>query len=321
MKRKITLKAVLLAMLLFSGATARAQHSEKMLRYGDMNQWVVRKIHESAVIGGKTKTLYEVGPNRTIEGNKPYTNAGGSPWGTSNVMAKVMGVVKTNCSVTRDKRDNGYCAKLTTHIESVRVLGMMNIKVLAAGSLFLGDMAEPITGTKDGPKSLNWGIPFTARPKALRYDYKVYVTGEKNRIKQTGFSSKSTVPGQDYAVTVLFLQKRTEDAKGNITAKRVGTLVVKYGKSTAGWVNGATYEILYGDIRNNPKYDASLMGLRTTDYARNSHGKSVLVKETGWAAPTETPTHLSLQFASSHGGAFIGSPGNTLWIDNVRLVY
>ena len=323
MKRYFTPISLLLAGLTCLGTTTRAQNNdnEKLLRYGDMDQWVVRKIHESAVIGGNTKTLYEVGPDKTIEGNKPYTNTGGSPWGTSNVMAKVMGVVKTNCSVTRDKRDNGYCAKLTTHIESVKVLGMMNIKVLAAGSLFLGDMKEPITGTKDGPKSLNWGIPFTERPKALKYDYKVAVTGEKNRIRQTGFSSKSTVSGQDYAITVFVLQKRTEDSNGNITAKRVGTMVVKYGKNTNGWVNGATYEIKYGDIRNTPGYDESVMGLRNSDYARNSHGESVPIKETGWANANERPTHMALQFSSSHGGAYIGSPGNTLWVDNIKLVY
>lgn len=323
MRRKFC-SVVLLATCLLSittDAQAQSNDNEKMLPFGNMNHWVVRKIHESGLIGGKTKTLYEVGPDRTIEGNKPYTNAGGSPWGTSNVLAKVMGVVKTNCSVTRDKRDNGYCAKLTTHIETCRVLGMMNIKVLAAGSMFLGDMKEPITGTKDGPKALNWGIPFTERPKALKYDYKVAVTGEKNRIKQTGFSSKSTVAGQDYCVTVLVLQKRTEDAKGHITAKRVGTVVVTYGKSTDGWVNGATYKILYGDIRHTPGYNEALMGLRKTDHARNSKGVSVPVVETGWASANERPTHLALQFASSHGGAYIGSPGNTLWIDNVRLVY
>lgn len=39
-----------------------------------------------------------------------------------------------------------------------------------------------------------------------------------------------------------------EDAEGNITAKRVGTMVVKYDKDSDGWVNGATYEVLYGDI-------------------------------------------------------------------------
>ena len=52
-------------------------------------------------------------------------------------MAKVVGIVKTNNSVYRDKRDNGYCARLETHIESVKVLGMVNITVLAAGSIYL----------------------------------------------------------------------------------------------------------------------------------------------------------------------------------------
>ena len=130
---------------------------------------------------------------------------------------------------------------------------------------------------------MNNGIHFTGRPKALRYDYRVKVAGTANRIKQTGFSKSSTVAGKDYAITVLYLQKRHEDSKGNITAERVGTLVVKYGTSTNGWVNNATYQILYGDIRNNPNYDARTMGLRKTDYARNSKGKSVPVVETGRA--------------------------------------
>jgi hypothetical protein len=300
---------------------AHAEEKEVFIPYGNMNRWTIRQVHESAVIGGKDKTLYEVGPNGTIKGNKPYVNGGGSPWGTSNVMAKVMGVVKTNNSVYRERRDNGWCAKLTTHIESVKVLGLMNIKVLATGSLFLGDMKEPITGTKDGPMAVNNGIPFTDRPKALKFDYRVQAVGGASRIRQTGFSKKQTVPGRDYAIAVLYLQKRTEDRQGNITAKRVGTVTVKYGKSTDGWVNNATYQIMYGDIRNNPHYDAETMGLRQTDYARNSKGKSVPIKEIGWADAGENPTHIMLQFSSSHGGAFVGSVGNTLWVDNVRLVY
>lgn len=304
-----------------AAAGISAQEKVVPLSYGNMDSWTIRKVHESAIIGGNTKTLYEIGPNRTVEGNKPYTNGGGSPWGTSNVMAKVMGVVKTNNSVYRDKRGSGWCAKLTTHIESVKVMGLMNINVLAAGSIFLGDMKEPITGTKDGPKAMNNGIPFTGRPKAVRFDYSVKAAGTPNRIKQTGFSKKQTVPGRDYAIAVLYLQKRTEDNAGNITAKRVGTMVVKFGKSTDGWVNDATYKIMYGDIRNTPGYDASTMGLRHTDYARNSKGKSVPVKEIGWADADTTPTHLMLQFSSSHGGAYIGSVGNTLWVDNVEMVY
>lgn len=313
---------LLLSLLLFP-FSVKAQNAERVetLSYGDMNRWVVRQIKESAIIGGHTKTLYEVGPEQTLIGSDPYTNKGGSPWGTSNVLAKVMGVVKTNTSVCREKRGNGYCARLETHIEKVKVLGMMNISVIAAGSLFLGSMKEPITGTKDGPKAMDSGISFTKTPKALRFDYKVLTSGDKNRIKLTGFSARSLVPGQDYASVVLLLQHRSENAKGEITAQRVGTLVVRYGKNTGGWVNDATYEIHYGDIRGINGYDHESMGLRSDSYAVNSKGHSVPIKETGWAPKGTKPTHMCLSFASSHGGAYIGSPGNTLWVDNVRLVY
>ena len=66
------------------------------------------------------------------------------------------------------------------------------------------------------------------------------------------------------------------------------------------------------------------MGLITGDrvfYAKNSKGKLVPVVEEGWASASETPTHIVVKFDSSHGGAYVGTIGNTLWIDNVRLVY
>lgn len=299
----------------------QAQEKVVPIKYGDMDQWVTRKIHESGIIGGNTKLLYELGPTKEIDGNVAYVNQGGSPWGNSNVMAKVMGIVKTNTSVYPEQRGNGYCARLETHIESVKVLGMVNITVLASGSMFLGDMKEPITGTKDGEKALNSGLPFTSRPKAVRYDYKVQMSGEPNRIRQTGFSKKITVPGQDCAIMVCLLQKRSEDAEGNIIAKRVGTVAVKYNRSQD-WYNGATYEIMYGDITHDKRYVPELMQLGTGGYyARNSKGESKLIKEVGWAGKDEHPTHLILQFTSSMGGAFVGSPGNKLWIDNVNLVY
>lgn len=317
------MKIRLTAALAFVALPFIAQAQEKVvpLKYGNMDQWVTRKIHESGVIGGDTKLLYELGPTKVIEGNEAYVNQGGSPWGNSNVMAKVMGIVKTNTSVYPERRGNGYCARLETHIESVKVLGLVNITVLASGSMFLGDMKEPITGTKDGEKALNSGVKFTSRPKAIRYDYKVQMSGEPNRIRQTGFSRKSTVPGQDCAIMTCLLQKRTEDANGNIIAKRVGTAVIRYSK-TEGWKDKATYEIQYGDITYTPDYEADLMKLGVGGYyARNSKGESVLIQENGWADADETPTHLILQFTSSLGGAFVGSPGNKLWIDNVCLVY
>ena len=319
--KKHNVFGIAVAVAALSCLPIKGQEKVVPLKYGNMDHWIIRNIKESAIIGGNQKTVYAVGPNMTINGNTPYTNKGGSPWGSSNVLAHVSGIYKTNNSVYRDKHEGGYCAKLVTHIEKVKVLGLINIKVLAAGSLFLGDVREPITSTKDGPKAINWGIPFTARPKAVRFDYKTYMPNVAHRIKQTGFSSASTVAGRDYAIAVLYLQKRHEDAQGNITAKRVGTMVVKYGKSTNGWVENATYTIHYGDIRHMAGYDAATMGLRSTDYARNSWGKRVPVKEVGWASAGDKPSHLILQFSSSHGGAYIGTPGNTLWIDNVAMVY
>ena len=101
----------------------------------------------------------------------------------------------------------------------------------------------------------------------------------------------------------------------------MGTFAFQYSQSTD-WHNAATYNILYGDITHNPAYRAEWMKLNAYEYNTvNSHGKSVRIQEVGWAAPDETPTHLVLQFASSHGGAYIGSPGNSLWVDNVKLVY
>lgn len=83
---------------------AIAQHKVEMLPFGDMDQWVNREIKESGIIGGHTKNVYAVGPTQTITGAKAYKNLGGSPWATSNVLAKVAGVVKTNTSVFPEER-------------------------------------------------------------------------------------------------------------------------------------------------------------------------------------------------------------------------
>lgn len=289
--------------------------------YGDMNQWVVREIKESAVIGGNTKYLYELGPVDTIVGNTAYTNRGGSPWANSNVLAKVGGVVKTNTSVFPESRDNGKCARMETRFESVKVLGLIDIEVIAAGSVFLGKIHEPIKGTKNPQSMLESGIVFTKKPKALRFDYKVKMAPEKNRIRSTGFSRKTTVDGQDEATAVLLLQKRWEDENGNVYAKRIGTMVQRYTVSSDGWVNEATYPILYGDITFHADYKDYMKIQVEERYTINSKGKSVPIQETGWESEHETPTHIILQFSSSHGGAYIGSPGNTFWIDNVALIY
>lgn len=298
-----------------------AQEKVVTLPYGNMDEWLVREIKESKIIGGKQKLLYEVAPIDTIVGNIAYENQGNSPWAVSNVMAKVAGVTKTNTSVFPERRGDGWCARLETRMESVRVLGLVDIEVVAAGSLFLGSVHEPIRGTKNPQSMLMSGIPFTETPKAIRFDYKVKVMPEMYRVRSTGFSRKTKVEGQDSVAVILLLQKRWEDEDGNVFAKRVGTMVQRYSESSEDWVNDVTYPILYGDITNRPEYKDYMRIQVEERYTVNSKGDSVPIQEVGWADKDETPTHIVLQFVASHGGAYIGSPGNVLWVDNIRFVY
>lgn len=42
--------------------------------YGDFEQWIVRYIQESPIIGGQCKTIYAIGKTDTIRNNIPYVN-------------------------------------------------------------------------------------------------------------------------------------------------------------------------------------------------------------------------------------------------------
>ena len=108
----------------------------EMLKYGDFENWVTRNIPESHLIGGHTKQLYEIAPEAVIDGDKAYSNMGGSPWATSNIMAKVVGITKGSNAVFPDNRAPGNrCCKLTTLMENCKAIGLINVDVVVAGSI------------------------------------------------------------------------------------------------------------------------------------------------------------------------------------------
>ena len=312
-------KSIMAGAFLAAAINVSAQ-KEEAIKYGDFEQWITRNIKESSVIGGETKAVMEIGPTATLYKTEPYHNQGGSPWATSNVYAKMMGIIKTNTSVFPDTHGNGKCARLVTKIERCKAMGMINIEVVAAGSVYTGKAIEPVTSSKNPWSKISLGVPFNKRPKALKFDYNVKLTGEQKRLKMPGLGKNSEVAGPDYALVTCLLQKRWEDAEGNIFASRVGTMVHRFKKSTNGWVNNASFTIHYGDITHESFYDAGSMGLNKMRCAKNSKGKLVPVQEVKWEGDA-TPTHIMLQFSSSHGGAYIGTEGNTLWLDNIRLSY
>lgn len=283
-----------------------------------MNSWVKRNIEESTIIGGNERTLYAIGPNVTINGNIPYKNLEGSPWASSNVLAKVSGVTKGSNAVFPDSRGGmNFCAKMSTIMEEVKALGFINMDVLVSGSIYLGKAIEPIKGTSNPYSKMEMGVKYNKKPDFLSFDYKVTVPAGKI-IQASGFGSKKEFDGQDYAEVFILLQKRWEDSKGNIHALRVGTGRERFGKTVSNWVNNHHLEIHYGDITKEPFYRnyMKLIPKAKSYYARNSKGKMVPVIEEGWGTADDMPTHVILMASSGCGTAFIGKPGMTLWVDN-----
>lgn len=84
--------------------------------------------------------------------------------------------------------------------------------MLVAGSIFLGRIIEPVTSTSNPYAKMEMGIPFTRRPKALRFDYKVSMPAASDRVYSSGFGKKKTYKGHDSAEVYVLLQRRWEDA-------------------------------------------------------------------------------------------------------------
>lgn len=318
------MRKLLLAIAAIAGISVPSSAERfELLPFGDFNQWVTRKIPESGIIGGKTKTLFEVAPTRTINGAVAYSNMGGSPWATSNVYAKVMGVKKGSCAVEPDTRSGSdKCAKLYAKLEQVKAVGIINMDVMVGGSMFLGKMFEPITSTSNPYKKMEVGIPFTKRPKALRFDYKTYMPETDTRTYSSGFGKKKTLRGRDNAEVFVILQRRWEDEKGNIYAKRVATAREEF-KTTQGWHNKHDLQLKYGDISSQSGTSAflPLYSGEKCYHAKNSKGKLVPVTEVGWDSADATPTHVVVMISASSGEPYTATEGLALWIDNIGFVY
>lgn len=318
-------KYTLLLLLLVTALHIKAQNTEVKekivpIKFGNMEQWTTRYIKESKLLGGKTKKLYVLAPTDTLYGNTAY-DFSKTIWGISNAYANVAGIAKAACTTQPEKRGNGTCARLDTKIETVKVLGIVDIQVCIAGTLFLGEVNEPVKSANDPYGSINMGIPFTSRPKALMLDIKAKVNPERKVTKALGLG-KSEIEGHDEPEIYIFLQKRWEE-NGRIYAKRVGTARHRFSKSIPEWINDYRVNINYGDI-SKESYFKKYMGLFPDGgvfKARNSQGKMTNITEVGWADADETPTHVIVMITAGCYPAFYGCPGNAFWVDNIRWVY
>lgn len=324
--RRTRFSCLSLAIFLLSASSVSAQDDivDRINSYGTFDRWCVREIKESGLIGGQTKYLYEFygEPTDTLRtGKEPFRSPEDYLWRTNNVLAVVAGVVKTNNTVFPEERGDGYCARIETHIEEVKALGIVNMDVTCQGVMLIGDLPEPIRDTKSPMAKVDYGLPFNGKPKAVRLDYKADVGHEV--IRGTGFSKLKPLGMPDWAELTVILQKRWEDEDGNVHALRVGTGIERIMEDVPEWKNGHEITIHYGDITDEGFYQ-DYMGLKTDPetayHTINSKGKNVMIQEEGWAEPGTEPNHMMIHFISSCGKAFYGGVGNTLWIDNVQVV-
>ena len=291
--------------------------------YGTFDKWCTREVKESGLIGGQNKKLYEFygDYSNTFTGKTPFKAPNGYLWRTNNVLAIVAGIVKTNNTVFPEKRGDGYCARIETQIEEVKVLGMINMDVVCQGAIMIGELPEPITTTKDPMSKVLYGIPFEECPKALQFDYKADVGNEV--IKGTGFCKLQKQGYDDLAEVTFMMQKIWEEEDGSVHALRVATGIERICNDAPEWVNGHRINLHYGDITAEPFYQ-DYMGLKTdpkTAYrAKNSKGEIVIIQEEGWAPAGTQPNYMVLHFITSCGEAFYGGVGNTLWLDNVKII-
>lgn len=283
--------------LMFVAARAMAQERIEPIPFGNFETWTEQQIQESKLIGGQTKTLYRIG----------------GPWSSSNAHARALGVDKVSVSVTPEKRGNGYCCRMESTLEEVTAIGI-DFKALATGSIFTGKMID-VVGMKqssDPNSAIDMGVPFEGRPTALLLDYKALIQNQ-SAVYAPAKTKVKEVAGRDKGHITLILQHRWED-NGHVYAYRVGTAVKNIDKTTD-WKNDFRLPIVYGYAGKASK---ELSNNRHKTH--NSEGKMVCIEEVDFREDVQ-PTHLIIQISAGSMPPFTGCPGNTIWVDNIKLVY
>lgn len=213
----------------------------------------------------------------------------GSGEGKENPGTASIGVVLTFPD-EEDKIDGNWSVRC----ESQKPMGL---DVLACGNLFTGRFAG-IIGTTGG--SVNYGRPWTTRPKALKVWYK-YQSGKVDLIGKLPVGDNTQIGDQDRCEIAVSV--------GNWDYKKMGgnpespvyvnTTVGKYYTSKSPGVIG------FGHLVSDRSCDWTQIEI-PLEY------KSL----------TERPTHIIVTCAASYLGDYLtGSSQTKLWVDKMELVY
>lgn len=214
-----------------------------------------------------------------------YANESGkSYWDSSNPGSTSLGDSYNVTTQTESPKKSGtYAAKLESKYIVIK---------FAAASLYTGKFKE-LVGTK-GAK-LDWGVPFTSRPTALRG----WMQYAPKAIDRAGSGLPAGAP-----------------AKGDMD--QCGMFCALLTESIA--IDNTDLSTI-PDLNNDPRVVAYGVLPQSQNVSSEGQWKEVNIPLV-YASLTKKPTHLLVVFSSSkYGDYFHGGTGSTLYLDDFYLEY
>ena len=225
----------------------------------------------------------------------PYATGGTSWWGNGNKAADMAGLVISESDASTYSQGT-KSAKL-----SGKRIQILTIDKVAPGNLFSGSFVATV-GTKGG--KVNFGRPFTARPSAMKVDYK-YTCGAITH--NEGGPSNDTTP----------------HAVGDPDRCHIYIALGDWDYKTFGGTSESPVQVNTTDVSTlfDPNNDAVIA------YGELVKGESVNdwteeVIRLKYKDTTRRPTHIIISCSSSKLGDYLtGSYNSILWVDDFELIY
>ncbi len=175
---------------------------------------------------------------------------------------------------------SGKAAKLES--KKVAVVG------LAAGNIYTGKFIKAIVNLQNPGAQLDWGIPFTSRPLALKGHYKY----EPKTIDQA--------------------KAPYDNMKGQMDIGQIQIMLTDWDAP----FRVDTQEKTFVNVN-----DSHILGYGTMDINATSEYQEFTIN-VDYRNRTKTPTHIVIVAAASkYGDYFTGGAGSTLYLDEFELVY
>lgn len=210
----------------------------------------------------------------------PNENSGNFYWDTANGGSDAVGVYPTNPEYSH-KKGGAAAAKLES--KSVALVG------LAAGNIYSGKFVKANTSLTNPGAELDWGVPFTSRPIALK-GYVDYRPGTVNKANapHTGMSGKTDIGIIQAFVTDWSSPFRISTSSGKFV-----------------------------DVDN----DSGIIAHGSMDFS-TTNGYIEFVIPLTYRSTTRIPRYVVVAAAASkYGDYFTGSTSSVMYVDEFQFIY